>query len=186
MEALLSGPADPDVVAAERMAALVACAFVRSELTYLSYQLQKTAGALATALAACATNRNRSFTVAEAITNGQAITLTEDSDLAALERMRRVLAAQSVALHDVQNHVACSFRRLYRVRNLVLHGGLTDALGLPSLPRTSAPLVGAGIDRIAHAYYVDGVRPMELAARASIGLTILGSKHGVHPVDLLS
>jgi hypothetical protein len=186
MEALLSGPGDPDVIAAERMATLVACAFVRAELTYLSYQLQKTPGTLATALAACATNRDRSFVIAEAIINGQAMTLTEDSDLAALERMRRVLAAQSVALHDIQNHVACSFRRLYRVRNLVLHGGLTDALGLPSVLRTSAPLVGAGIDRIAHAYYVGGVRPMELAARANIALTILGSRHGVHPVDLLS
>jgi hypothetical protein len=186
IEALLSGPADPNVIAAERMAALVACAFLRAELTYLSYQMERTGGALATALAACTTNRDRSFVVAEAITNGHALSLTEDSDLAALERMRRVLASQSVALHDIQHHVACSFRRLYRVRNLVLHGGHTDALGLSSVLRTSAPLVGAGIDRIAHAYYVDGVRPMELAAKADIGLTVLGSKHGVHPVDLLS
>jgi hypothetical protein len=186
MEALLSGPADPDVIAAERMATLVACAFVRAELTYLSYQLQKAGGALANALAVCATNRDRSFVLAAAITSGQAMTPAEDSDFAALERMRRVLATPSVALLDIQQHVACSFRRLYRVRNLVLHGGLTDALGLSSVLRTSAPLVGAGIDRIAHAYYVDRVRPMELAAKASIGLTILGSKHGVHPVDLLS
>lgn len=186
MEALLTGPGEPDVIAAERMADLVACAFVRAELTYLSYQLQKTPGTLATALAACATNRDRSFVVAEAITNGEAMTLSEDSDLAALERVRRVLATQSVALHDIKNHVASSFRRLYRVRNLVLHGGHTNALGLASVLRTSAPLVGAGIDRIAHAYYVGGIQPMELAARAGIGLTILGSKHGVHPVDLLS
>jgi hypothetical protein len=53
MEALLSGPGDPDVIAAERMAALVACAFIRAELTYLSYQLQKAGGALAHIIREC-------------------------------------------------------------------------------------------------------------------------------------
>ncbi len=186
MEALLSGPADPDVLAAERMASLVACAFVRAELTYLSYQLQNAGGPLAAALSTCATNRERSLTLAEAITSGQALTPSEDSDLAALERMRRTLAAPFAALQDIQQHVASVFRRLYRIRNLVLHGGLTDAVGLSSALRTSAPLVGAGMDRIAHAYFVDGVRPMELAAKAHIGLSLLGSKHGTSPVDLLT
>jgi len=100
--------------------------------------------------------------------------------------MRRLLAAPFASLQDIQQHVASVFRRLYRIRNLVLHGGLTDAVALSSALRAFAPLVGAGVDRIAHAYFVDGVRPMELAAKANMGLSLLGSKHGVIPVDLLT
>jgi len=73
MEALLNGPTDSDILAADRMASLVACAFVRAELTYLSYQVQKAGGALAATLAGCATNRERSLVLASAVTGGQAI-----------------------------------------------------------------------------------------------------------------
>jgi hypothetical protein len=41
-------------------------------------------------------------------------------------------------------------RRLYRQRNLVLHWGRMNAVGLRAALRTAAPLVGAGMDRIAH------------------------------------
>jgi hypothetical protein len=39
IEAMRSGPGDPDVLAGVRLATLVACSFVRAELTTLSYRL---------------------------------------------------------------------------------------------------------------------------------------------------
>ena len=36
--------------------------------------------------------------------------------------------------------------------------------------RTAAPLVGAGMDRIAHGWYVERLRPTELAGRADVAL----------------
>jgi hypothetical protein len=186
VEALLSGPSDQDVVAAERLASLVACAFVRAELTFLSYQLEKEGGELAARLHACPTNRDRAGVVAESIISGTVVNAADDSDTAAIGRMKRVLADPFACLQDVQHHVAIAFRRLYRIRNLVLHGGKTDAVGLPVTLRTAAPLVGAGMDRIAHAWFVEGVHPMELAARAQVGLATVGTRDGPDPVDLLA
>jgi len=186
IEALLSGPGDQDVIAADRMASLVACAFVRAELTYLSYRLEKEDAKLAERLTSCTSNRDRAALVAAAILAGNPLSLTDESDLAALERMKHVLENPFSALQDVQNHAAVAFKRLYRIRNLVMHGGKTDAVGLAATLRTVGPLVGAGMDRIAHAWFVENVRPMELAARAQIGLGTVGSKDGPGPLDLLS
>jgi hypothetical protein len=52
--------------------------------------------------------------------------------------------------------------------------------------RIVAPLVGAGLDRIAHAAYTEGLIPLELAARARIRLDSLDSAAAVRPIDLLS
>jgi hypothetical protein len=52
--------------------------------------------------------------------------------------------------------------------------------------KTAAPLVGAGMDRIAHAWFVENITPMELAARAAIRLGIVGAASGLSAVDLLS
>lgn len=49
----------------------------------------------------------------------------------------------------------------------------------------SAPLVGAGMDRVAHGWFVENIRPIEMAARARISLQTVGDP-GVSPVDLLA
>ncbi len=185
VEALLTGPGEADVLGAERMATLVACSFTRAELTDLSYKIEKHGHDLAPRLAACATNRDRAAVVAAAIASGTAFAFNEPSDNAALLRMQHVLANPHGVLQDIQTHVTASCRRLYRNRNLVLHGGKTDAVGLRAVLRTVAPLVGAGMDRIAHAWFVESIRPMELAARARIRLQRVGDP-GVSPVDLLA
>jgi hypothetical protein len=186
IEALLSGAGDADVVAGQRLAMLVACSFARAELTDLSYKVEHSGHALAPQLAACTTNRDRAKVVADSITAGVALNLTNPTDIAALERMRRLLAHPHDVLRDVQNHASAAFVRMYKNRNLVLHWGKTDAVGLDSNLRSAAPLVGAGIDRIAHAWFVERVKPMELAARARYSLETVGSPGGPHVVDLLS
>jgi hypothetical protein len=41
------------------------------------------------------------------------------------------------------------------------------------------------MDRIAHAWYIDSLSPLELAARARIGLDTVGAQHARKCVDLL-
>lgn len=186
MEALLSGPDDQDVIAADRMASLVACSFVRAELTALSYVLETSEPATSPKFATCATNRDRAEVTAEIITNDPTKQFGTLSDHAAISRMRRMLATPLRHLRDIEGHVTASFRRLYRQRNLIIHGGKTDAVALNATLRTVAPLVGAGIDRIAHGWFVDGIRPVELAARARIGIDVVGSPGAKSPIDLLN
>ena len=184
IEALLSEPGD-HAIAAERLASLVACSFPRAELTFLSYVIEQMRGTIADDLRVCRTNRDRCARLALAIQNNERLALTRASDVAAVERMRAVLADPYMRLHDIQDHAAGAFLRLYRQRNLVLHWGKTDAVALRASLRTAAPLVGAGMDRIAHAWFVQRVRPLELAARARMALAVVGSRSGSNCIDLL-
>ena len=183
-EALLSEPGNHGVVA-DRMGSIVACSFPRAELTVLSYQAGKADPALTTRLDACATNRDRADMMADEIAGQPAITLTDDSDRAAYQLLKKLLGDPYATLKEIEGYTTTAFRRLYRQRNLVLHGGITSGVALRSCLRTVTPLVGAGMDRIAHAWYVDKLAPLELAARARIGLDTVGTPQGRKAVDLL-
>lgn len=185
IEALLSEPSDRGG-AADRLAMLVACSFPRAELTYLSYVLPTVDPALAAQLAEATENRDRSNIVAAALHTGVAnIAALGPSDRAAAARMVELLANPHRVLHVIEDHAAIAFRRLYRQRNLVLHWGKTDAVALRASLRTAAPLVGAGIDRIIHAFYVDHLWPMQIVARARVALATVGSAVGPNCTDLL-
>jgi hypothetical protein len=185
IEALLSDPNDRGS-AADRMAALVTCSVPRAELTPLSYLVEKAGGPIADRLRSVAENRDRCELLAAAILKKEPLPLTQPSDLAAVSRLERLVSAPDVRLRDIQSHLEIAFRRLYRQRNLVLHGGKTSAIALRSCTRTIAPLVGAGMDRIAHGWFVEGVDPLELSARAKIRLALIGPSDGTRCVDLLS
>jgi hypothetical protein len=154
-------------------------------LTVLSYQAAKADAALDTRLRAYTTNRDRADLIASDISAGMPLLLSNDADRAAFERMKKLLADPHTVMKDIESYATGAFRRLYRQRNLVLHGGKTDGVALRASLRTAAPLVGAGMDRIAHAWYVDGLSPLELAARARISLDTVGSVDGRKCVDLL-
>ena len=183
-EALLSEPGNHAVVA-DRMGAIVACSFPRAELTVLSYQAGKADAPLATRLDVCATNRDRAEMMANEISSQPNITLTDHSDRAAYQRLKKLLADPHTALKDIEGYTTTAFRRLYRQRNLVLHGGITNGVALRACLRTVTPLVSAGMDRIAHAWYVDKLSPLELAARARISLDTVGTPQARKCVDLL-
>ena len=185
IEALLSEPNDRGA-AAERLATLVACSFPRAELTVLSYLLERCEPAIAADLSVCKENRDRSLVVARAIRQGTNLTLPHLADNAALARMGKLLAAPRRTLDDLKTHITDAFTRLYRQRNLVLHWAKTDGVALRASLRTTAPLVGAGIDRIAHAWYVDNLRSIELAARARVALAIVSDANVESCIDLLS
>jgi hypothetical protein len=185
IEALLGTAGDERVLAGDRMAVMIACSFPRAELTALSYEVEKGGGAVAASLSRCRTNRDRAHELGAAIRRGDAMTLTDESDKAALARMQGVIADPLGKLEDIKNHASVALRRLYRHRNMVLHWGRTNAVALRASLRTAAPLVGEGMERIAHAWFVEGIAPLELAARASIRLSTVGSSGGADVVDLL-
>lgn len=186
VEAILTAPGDEDRLSAGyRMAALVTSSFPRAELTSLSYKLEALGGSLAASIAACPTNRDRAAHVLQHIRTGLPVHLNDPADVAAVDRLKDVLADPKKKLSDINTHLSTVFRGLYRNRNIVLHGGKTDAVGLRSSLRNAAPLVGAGMDRIAHAWFVEGLEPVQIAARAGVRLATAGAPDGPEIVDLL-
>ena len=188
IESLLLGAGDTGdrVLAADRLADLVACSLPRAELTALAYAHMKAGhDALGEQLAGCATNRDRARLLCDAIVGGAALALTNPSDLAARVRMAEMVGNPKLVVSDVRQHVVRVFHRVYRQRNLVLHWGRTTAVALRASLRTAAPLVGAGIDRVAHAWFVNQTTPLELAGRARIRIETLGTSTGRGIADLL-
>jgi len=152
IEALLAEPNNRSG-AADSLASIVACSFLRAELTALSYIAERTCPDLQAELRACTENRERALVVARSIISGHTLNLRRHSDRAALLRMQKLLQSPSKVLSDIQAHLADAFYRLYRQRNLVLHGGKTNSVALGGSLRTASKLVGAGMDRIAHAWW---------------------------------
>jgi hypothetical protein len=184
IEALLAEPNDR-AGAADSLASIVACSFPRAELTALSYTAEKTCPDLQSKLSECRENRERAIVIAQSIIDGHTLNLRRHSDKAAYFRMEKLLRAPSKVLSDIQAHVADAFHRLYRQRNLILHGGKTNSVVLEGSLRTSAKLAGAGMDRITHAWYVKGIGPIELAARSKSAIPLVPQDNPLACVNLL-
>lgn len=192
LEALLYHPGDQAdrrdgrAIAATRTAAIVTSSWPRAELTALSYAHKpETPDVLARQLANAASNRGRAIAVASALRSGRTLATKNPADTAAAARMSMLVASPQRSLLGVRAAVEGTLRRLYRQRNIVLHGGSTQAVALDATLRTCAPLVGAGLDRIAHAYLADRVLPLTLAARAETRLALTGPKGTGQITDLL-
>lgn len=198
-------------VVCDRASELVSCSWPRAELTALTYadttiasspsnlngehatRLDNSRGMPPTALDsatlrsdfdASSSNLERCRTLLASYSNSLRLDLSEPSDIAAQERMLSLLNNPRTTLNEVRGHVQHAFRRMYRMRNIVVHGGAASSSGLEVALRTTAPLVGAALDRIAHAQLVDGVHPLALAARASVSLDLADVTTGV--ADLLA
>jgi hypothetical protein len=187
IESLLTAPGDRGkVVAADRLAALVACSWPRAELTTLGWAcVHRRAGgddAFMQRLRDASENRDKAAAMLHAISNDVDLGLERPAELAAVQRMRDLLDRPAETLAAVRAHATDCLRRLYRQRNLVLHGGQTEAIALEATLRTAAPLVGAGLDRVTHAFLVHGRHPLDTAARAGHRLTSLG---GPAPISVL-
>lgn len=192
IEALLVSPKDTKEdggrgnVAAERVAALVACSWPRAELTALAHKHDpQTPDRLSTELDKATTNRDRSRLVNEALKGSREIAVTAPSDIAAVARMKKLVAQQRPTLRDVERHVTSAMRRFYRHRNIVMHGGATSVPTLAMALRTAAPLVGAGLDRITHASITKDIDPLMLATKARLNLDLVGGDDGRPLTDLL-
>ncbi|WP_432171201.1 hypothetical protein [Streptomyces sp. 1222.5] len=195
VESLLVHPDDPrgdgersgKAVAADRMAAIIACSWPRAELTTLAHRHQPAQpDALSEAISACTTNRERARLVADALrTGGPEALALKYTDTAAAQRMAALVQNPGKQLTEVNHAFRIALRRLYRTRNIILHGGATQGVALDASLRTAAPLLGAGLDRIVHASYTEGLGPLDLAARAEVALQLVDGETGLATVDLL-
>ena len=185
IESLLSEPHAKRADPAERLATIVACSFPRAELTDLAYAVIEIGGDLADSLKELGSNREKAELTAKAILNGSLPMLPSWSDRAAVERVRDLLADPHKAMFAIRDYINDTFARLYRQRNLILHAGKTQAVALRSTLRTASPLVGAGLDRIAHGRFAGNLRPIQLAGRARTAIENLSADEPLRCVDLL-
>jgi hypothetical protein len=99
--------------------------------------------------------------------------------------MTALIASPDQVLKRVASYIEETLQRLYRQRNLVMHAGTTDSVVIGATLRTAPSLVGAGVDRIVHAFSEEGLNPLSLAARADAELALVGSAGGREVVRLL-
>jgi hypothetical protein len=187
IESLLVGPADsPNTVAADRMANIVASSFMRAELTVLAWAHARAANdSLAAAIKAVTENRDKADILERSFAS---LTLTRSSDEWAASRSAPLLRDPATGVRSLQVVLQRVFRRLYRQRNVIAHGGRTHSVGLDSTIRLAAPLIGEGMDRISHALLKHGVEPLRLSAGAKIKVSTLKpatAARGSGVVDLL-
>jgi hypothetical protein len=196
LESLLTEPADSDdhgegrVLAAARAADLIACSWPRAEMTALAHQVRDDRhDDLSQRIASCSTNVARARLVADRIGSGGNLLLPpgwrHGSDLAAVARMRVVINNPAQAILDARLPIEVTMRRLYRCRNIIVHGGRAGGVLNAATLRVAAPLVGAALDRLAHAHLTTQTPSLVLAARAAVALQLAGSELGAQPTDLL-
>ena len=159
-------------VAADRAAAILTASWPRSELTALSYRVKGSATLAARLRSAGESNQHRARILSEWIGSNGKLIPENLMDEAAISRMRDLHDAPYQTLGRVNRYMRTAIRRLYRQRNIVLHGGTANSVALRATVRTTGPLVGAVLDRIVHGYSISGVSPLDIAARAEISLRI--------------
>ncbi|GAA3552660.1 hypothetical protein GCM10022419_036290 [Nonomuraea rosea] len=194
LEALLfcdTDEADRDqgrAVAADRAASLVTAGWPRAELTSLSYDREILAAdaRLARDLAVIGgNNRERTKQMVDWLRGQPPRPVAGPSVVAAFERAHQLVANPTAPLGRINRYLRASFRRLYRQRNIVLHGGSMRSIALAATVRTAGPLVGAALDRLAHGHATVSFLPLNLAGRADLALRTVGDEDGWHLHDLL-
>lgn len=176
VEGLLSYPdvKSDSPLAADRLAALIACSYPRAELTTLSYR-HEGGDELEARLDRTTTNRDRCVELEKWFSEGNGLLLSEASDRAAEQRMRAVIDDPGPVLARVRDYATQTLRRLFNQRNLIMHSGTFRHVALDATLRTAPGLVGAGLDRVVHASLESGgdVTALDLAARAENELELL-------------
>jgi hypothetical protein len=151
----------------------------------LSYRAQREHPEQCIELEGVETNRERSRIVAKMIIDGRLPDMTGVEDQAAVARLTKLLENPGRELQTIRDAIGDSFHRLYRQRNLILHGGRLDSVALTASLRTVAKLAGAGMDRIVHGHYVQHLKPLELVAKANLALALVSREAPLDCVDLL-
>lgn len=190
IESLLVGPADAsDIVAARRFSLIIAASLMRAEFTWLAKTYtDENDDTDARSLAACETNIERAKRFQILAFTRPDLTLTNVTDNLALQRVRPALQDPRREITNIVEILTREFTRLYRKRNMVVHGGQIRGTNLHSISETLTPLIGAGIDRIVHAELQFGVPPIELSATAEARVAYLSpttSDSGGGLLDLL-
>src|SRR5690606_30730830 len=132
---------------------VVAASWPRAELTRLAYAYSsERADTLARQITDAPANRVRAQLMANAIAAGRGPEFSSPSDACAAARLEQVLESPNSVLGRVVDHLARSFQRLYRQRNLLMHAGGVRSSSLAATLRTAPGLVGEAVDRAVHAH----------------------------------
>lgn len=184
LESLLTASADWSergggrATVADRAACIIAATWPRAEATTLSHRLKKelaTPDSLKANLEQAGDNNlRRSIEVIRALSSGVEIPTDDPLTSAALLRLSETVRNPKSVLQRVEGYMRSSLRRLYRQRNIVLHGGAEQPAALEATMRTSSPLVGAVLDRLAHGLEVAEMPPLDVAARSRAALDAVG------------
>ena len=188
MESLSMGPAEDGnrVETAIHIASLITASFARAELTTLAYSYcDSNKDALATDIRKAATNRERTERMLKRLTVAPLPSFGRLEDAAGAKRMVQFVADPTNTIKRINQYIECALKRLYRLRNLVAHGGRTDSIVLEAGVRAAAPLIGAAFDRIHHASTSTNLSPVELIARAQLKISLLDSTQPMQLVNLL-
>lgn len=78
------------------------------------------------------------------------VDLGSTEDNLALDRIRPALRDPQREILRIGNILRREFTRLYRKRNMIVHGGQIHESNLAPISETMTPLSGAGIDRFVH------------------------------------
>lgn len=167
-------------IAAERAAHIVAAAWPRAELTKLGFTIPRDPNCpllLKKAIEAAGSDHElRAGVVLQRLS--ECPDLTDPADQATLARVKSLQADPGQVLLRVRKYIESSLRRLYRQRNIVLHGGGVTSLALEPTVRTSAPLIAILLDRVLHASSSVDMEPMTLAAVAEVELDLARTASG--------
>lgn len=169
------------VIAADRAAVLVTSGWARAELTRLSHRVAKADTpdqVLMSRLDALCPGDNVSrcrelVHVWPRVKQQQSLS---PADQAAVERISRLIANPAQVLGRVESYMKSSFRRLYRQRNLVMHGGALRPVAVEATARTAGPLVGALLDRLSVAAHQQQHGPLDAIAKAQVSLKMAKSR----------
>ena len=170
------GPAEDGnrVETAIRIAALVTGSFARAELTTLAYSYSSSnKDQLAKDIHAATSNKERTELMLQRLSASPLPTFGRVVDTAAAKRMVQLLSDPVNTIKRINLYIECALKRLYRLRNLVAHGGRTDSIVLEAGVRVAAPLIGAAFDRIHHASTSQNLSPVELIARSQLNIALL-------------
>lgn len=188
LESLAMGPAEKEERAetAIRIASLVTASFPRAELTTLAYSyMSSNTDQLAADLKAAHTNRERTEMMMNRLGTAPTPTFGRVEDMAAAKRMQQLMAKPAETMRRINQYLECALKRLYRLRNLVAHGGRTDSIVLEAGVRAAAPLIGAAFDRIHHSSLSHNLSPVELIARAQYRLALVDPTQPAKLANLL-
>jgi hypothetical protein len=171
----------------KELAAVVACSLPRAELTTLAYAYQNENGdLLASQLDSAPTNRERCRLLEAAFKSGASLEFSKESDQTAEARIRTLILQPTPTLRRIQQLVNAAFLRLYRQRNLVLHGGRIESDAMSTTMMMTPALLGAAIDRFVHTSVNEHLlEPADLVARAEIAIQLCGESEGRGIADLL-
>ncbi|PQM73964.1 hypothetical protein [Corynebacterium sp. J010B-136] len=167
LESLLVDSVENDRLAAERMARVVAASYFRTEMTWLArnyVDAYKGKSFRADEIGKADTSAERAKMMANLIKDEENFELLAEVDRLAIRKMHVALTKPGEVFDRTQKILAREFQRLYRKRNLFVHGGRAVEHGIDSIDEKVVPLLVNGIDQLLIANIQYGLDPQAFAA----------------------